>query len=179
MDYILLFYSIFYLSTHTVLIYLNPNSKKTYWSIRAILFRLWLLGLDLFVIGTYPYINDWYQMNSYPIWYLFSVVFYYINRHCLRNINQYQYLVHLYHPEVNLYYFGHYYMGFTYSIADILLKILIVITCLKLNIWLVFLTLLTLSNIDTWFYYNNISDNTSETFHKLVGVIFHLIHKKD
>ena len=179
MDTIILLYSISYLLSQLGLIYLNPNRKKTHWRVYSIFYRFWLLALDLTILKIYPYQNDWYQINSYPIWLIFSIVFYYINRHCLRNIYQYQYLVHLYHPETQLYSLGHYYSGFMYSAADFLLKFMIVITCLKLNIYLVFLFLMIMSNIDTWFYYNNISDNTGETFHKLVGVIFHIVHRKD
>lgn len=171
-------YFILYLFMHSFLIYKNENTTIRF-HLGSTVFRIWLVSLDMSILAIVPFYNNLLLWNSYPIWYIFSVVFYYITRHCLRNLSQYQYLVHLYHPETQVYYLGHYYKGFSYSLSDFAIKLFIVATCLNLNIVIAILFLITMSGLDTWFYYNNISDNTGETFHKIVGFIFQLVHKKD
>ena len=159
-------YFILYFLTHSFLIYKNEN-KAIRFQFYSILFRVWLVLLDLLVLYVVQFQNNLMLWNSYPIWYIFSVVFYYITRHCIRSLPQYQFLVHLYHPEKEVCYLGHYYKGFSYSLSDTMIKLFIVATCLNLNIVIAILFLITMSSLDTWFYYNNISDNTSETFHKI------------
>ena len=169
-------YFILYAIIQSVLIYKNHN-KHIQWSAWSTIYRVWLVLLDGLILGIVPFQNRWYLWNSYPIWLFFSIVFYYIARHCLRNQYQYQYIVLLFHPETHVYYLGHYYRGFMYSICDFLLKLFVVYSCLSLHYFLGLLFLLVMSSMDTWFYYHNISDNTSETFHKIVGYIFHLINR--
>ncbi len=141
-------------------------------------YRFWLFLLDILIIYLIPFENDIYLFNTYPLVYSFSILFYFICRHCLRNQYRYQYIVHIYHPQTAIIYFGHYYLGFSYSIADFMLKYLIVRYLLVIQSLLGIFFLLILSVLDTWFYYNNITDNTGETFHKLVGYLFNIINNK-
>ena len=95
MNVIIPLYSIIYLLNHLGLLLYNQNRSKICFRWISVIYRFWLLFLDIIIIGLVPFKNDWYQLNIYPIWLIFSIVFYYIIRHCLRNINSYQYLVHL------------------------------------------------------------------------------------
>ena len=97
----------------------------------------------------------------------------------MRNQYRYQYIVHIYHPQTAIFYFGHYYLGLSYSLADFVLKYLIVRYLLVIQSVIGILFLFILSVLDTWFYYNNITDNTGETFHKLVGYLFNIINNKN
>ena len=170
------YYSIFYLLFHTTLAW---KSNHLQFSFRYIFIRLLLLigDLGLLYLISFGYYLD--QINKYPIILSFSILLYYILRHIMRSQYQYQYWVHLYHPETKLYYFGHYYSGILYHISDIILKGLIIYLELDIHKILGFFFLITLSLLDSWFYYKGVSDQTGEIFHSLVGFLFHIIHAKN
>jgi hypothetical protein len=176
-------YTLFYWISHIYIAYriryhnyINKDSKSFRFSI--IFYRIWLYILDTLTLKTIYFENNLYQFNSYPIILSFSLLFYFICRHCLRNQYCYQYIVHIYHPQTTILYFGHYYLGFYYSIADFLLKYAIIQYLLNIQIVLGMLFLFSLSVLDTWFYYNNITDSTGEMFQKVVGYLFYFINEK-
>ena len=176
-------YTLFYWICHSYMVYriryyngIGKDSKSFRPSI--LLYRCWLYVLDIITLKVIYFENNLYQFNSYPVVLSFSLLFYFICRHCLRNQYFYQYIVHIYHPQTTILYFGHYYLGFSYSIADFLLKYIIIQYLLNIQIILGMLFLFSLSVLDTWFYYNNITDSTGETFQKLVGYLFNLINDK-
>jgi hypothetical protein len=152
------------------------NGKRFF--LKIFIYRIWLFLLDLLTLYLVDFTNNLYLFNSYPIVFSFSILFYFICRHCLRNQYRYQYVVHIYHPQTIIIYFGHYYLGFLYSISDFVLKFLIIQYLLVIQCVIGMLFLLTLSILDTLFYYNNITDQTGEIFHNLVGYLFNLINNK-
>ena len=127
----LVLYLFLYWISHFYMVYrirnyskIGLNGKCFYFSI--FLYRIWLFLLDLLTIWIIPFESNLYLFNSYPIVLSFSILFYFICRHCLRNQYRYQYIVHIYHPQTAIFYFGHYYLGLSYSLADFVLKYLIV-----------------------------------------------------
>ena len=172
----IMFYSTVYGLGHLYLAYKFKKTSSRF-HFKTLLYRFWLCLLDLTTIKCISYQNNISEFNRYPIIFSFSILFYFICRHCLRNQRLYQYTVHIYHPITELNYFGHYYIGFFYSVFDFVLKFSIIYVSLNIQVLLTMLFLLGLSFLDVWFYYNNITDSTSEIFHKLVGVLFYFINK--
>ncbi len=171
----IIFYSVFYWIGHAYLSFSFRQASSTF-NVRVGFYRIWLFFLDIIALKLVPFKNNLSEYNRYPVILSFSILFYYICRHCLRNQYIYQYYIaHVYHPNVALVYFGHYYVGFAYSAVDCLLKTAIIYEALYIHFILGLFFLLGLSFLDAWYYYNNITDSTSEIFHKLVGMLFHFV----
>ena len=110
----------------------------------SIIYRLWLLSLHITIMkiattipATTPphekiidfnyYIDIFNCYNNYPIFLIYSCLFYYICRHCLRNQIIYMHMIHLYHPCEENEIYGTYYRGIRYSLIDAFIKYLIIL----------------------------------------------------
>jgi hypothetical protein len=142
-------------------------------------YRVFLFLYDLVTLYIVNFSNNLYLFNTYPIILSFSILFYYICRHILRNQYIYQYIVHVFHPQTAILYFGHYYIGFYYSLVDFFLKLSIIYYLLYVHSILGLLFLLTLSFLDSYFYYKNITDSTEAIFQQLIGYLYSIINKKN
>jgi hypothetical protein len=174
--FVFFIYSLLYWIIH---VYMVLKIKNKFFSSKIIVYRIILYLYDLLIIYLVTINNDLKAVNTFPIILSFAILFYYICRHILRNQYIYQYIVHVYHPQTELICFGHYYIGFYYSLCDFLLKLSIIQYLLYIHFILVLLFLLILSFLDNHFYYNNITDTTEEIFQKLVGYLYSIIHKKN
>ena len=161
-------YLVYKLNTHN---YININYKICF-------YRLLLFSYDILTLYLVNFSDNLYLLNTYPILLSFCILFYYICRHILRNQYIYQYIVHVYHPQTCILYFGHYYIGFYYSLVDFLIKLSIIYYLLYIHNILAMLFLLTLSLLDTHFYYTNITDSTEAIFQKLIGYLYNIINTK-
>jgi len=173
----ILYYLALYWIGHSYLAFKFKNAASRL-NLKAFSYRIWLFALDVITLQTMRFKNVYAEFNRYPIVFSFSILFYFVCRHCLRNQRQYQSAVNIYHPNTHLYFYGHYYIGFFYSVFDFVLKYSIVFVSLHIHIALGMAFLMGLSFLDVWFYYNNITDSTSAIFHKLVGFLFHLVQPK-
>jgi hypothetical protein len=170
----IIFYSALYWIGHSYLAFKFKNATSRL-NLKTLCYRIWLFALDVITLQTLSFKNIYAEFNRYPIVFSFSILFYFMCRHCLRNQRLYQSIVHIYHPTTTLHFYGHYYIGFFYSVFDFVLKYSIVLVALHIQFALAMTFLLGLSFLDVWFYYNNITDSTSEIFHKLVGFLFHFV----
>jgi len=139
---------------------------------------LWLGTLDNLVLFLLPFQNNVWLLNIYPMTIVFGSFFYYVMRQCMRKQYIFQYLTHIYHPQKQIYYFGHYHIGISYSLVDIIIKCIICYIVLNFHVILAVIFLLFTNLMDTYSYYKGITDNTSEIFHKIVGFLFCHIHNK-
>ena len=161
----------------------------------SIIYRLWLLSLNLIIMtistsvisSTYKpekvvnfiyYINIFNRYNNYPIFLIYSCIFYYICRHCLRNQILYMHMIHLYHPcEVNEIY-GTYYRGIRYSLIDSFIKYFIIQFFLEYNEIFISLFLLTTELTDLYFYYQGKTDSTPIIFQTISQYLYSRIQLK-
>ena len=166
----------------------NPNS---------IIYRLWLLLLNLIIITIsgsmvsssvsslykktidFNYcIEIFNRYNNYPIFLIYSCIFYYICRHCLRNQILYMHMIHLYHPCQENEIYGTYYRGIRYSLIDAFIKYFIICFFLEYNGFFISLFLLTTDVIDLYFYYQGKTDSTPVIFQTISQYLYSRIQLK-
>jgi hypothetical protein len=174
----LVIYFLLYWTSHCFLVYKINNHNYIHINYKICFYRLLLFLYDIFTLYLVNFIDNLYLINTYPILLSFCILFYYICRHILRNQYIYQYIVHVYHPQTSVLYFGHYYIGFYYSLVDFFIKLLIINYLLYIHIILGMIFLLTLSLLDTHFYYQNITDSTEAIFQKIIGYLYNIINTK-
>lgn len=162
----------------------------------SIIYRLWLLLLNLIIItisysNISPVSNSYNKTinlnycieifnryNNYPIFLIYSVIFYYICRHCLRNQILYMHMIHLYHPCEENEIYGTYYRGIRYSLIDAVIKYFIICFFLKYNGFFISLFLLTTDIIDLYFYYQGKTDSTPVIFQTISQYLYSRIQLK-
>ncbi len=186
-----------YLSSFFILeYYIRVNVLKTnnikYIS-NSIIYRLWLLLLNLIIItisgssitmsynkitNFSDYVEIFNHYNNYPIFLIYSVIFYYICRHCLRNQILYMHMIHLYHPCQENEIYGTYYRGIRYSLIDAFIKYFIICFFLKYNGFFVSLFLLITDIIDLYFYYQGKTDSTPIIFQTISQYLYSRIQLK-
>jgi hypothetical protein len=108
----------------------------------------------------------------------FSILFYYIIRDILRNNQNYQYIIHLYHPNVILTKLNGYYTGIRYNLIELLIKYLIISTFLYQHVFYAYIFLNIIMAVDLLFYYLNISDSSHEIFQRTIGLLFNIKNKE-
>lgn len=164
----------------------------------SIIYRLWLLLLNV-IIMTVPimsnsvilstsdsqktidfnyYIDIFNRYNNYPIFLIYSCIFYYICRHCLRNQIIYMHMIHLYHPCEENEIYGTYYRGIRYSLIDAFIKYFIIRFFLEYNEIFISLFLLTTELIDLYFYYQGKTDSTPIIFQTISQYLYSRIQLK-
>jgi hypothetical protein len=163
----------------------------------SIIYRLWLLLLNLIIITIsgsmvsssvsslynktidFNYcIEIFNRYNNYPIFLIYSGIFYYICRHCLRNQILYMHMIHLYHPCQENEIYGTYYRGIRYSLIDAFIKYFIICFFLKYNGFFISLFLLTTDIIDLYFYYQGKTDSTPVIFQTISQYLYSRIQLK-
>jgi hypothetical protein len=159
----------------------------------SIIYRLWLLLLNLIIITMtnstssslhnktidFNYgITIFNRYNNYPIFLIYSSIFYYICRHCLRNQILYMHMIHLYHPCQENEIYGTYYRGIRYSLIDAVIKYLIICFFLEYNGFFISLFLLTTDIIDLYFYYQGKTDSTPIIFQTISQYLYSRIQLK-
>jgi hypothetical protein len=159
----------------------------------SIIYRLWLLLLNLIIVSVsesivtdshnktidFNYgITIFNRYNNYPIFLIYSGIFYYICRHCLRNQILYMHMIHLYHPCQENEIYGTYYRGIRYSLIDAFIKYFIVCFFLKYNGFFISLFLLTTDIIDLYFYYQGKTDSTPVIFQTISQYLYSRIQLK-
>lgn len=171
----------------------NTNTNIKYKSY-SIIYRLWLLLLNLSIIKiSESIVSESYnnkpidfnycieifnRYNNYPIFLIYSCIFYYICRHCLRNQILYMHMIHLYHPSQENEIYGTYYRGIRYSLIDTIIKYLIICFFLEYNGFFISLFLLTTDIIDLYFYYQGKTDSTPVIFQTISQYLYSRIQLK-
>jgi len=167
----------------------------------SIIYRLWLIVLNLIImtistieitkqtttnlppppekkIDFIEYIYIFNRYNNYPIFLIYSCLFYYICRHCLRNQILYMHMIHLYHPCEENEIYGTYYRGVRYSLIDAFIKYCIILFFLEYNIFFISLFLLTTELTDLYFYYQGKTDSTPVIFQTISQYLYSRIQHK-
>jgi hypothetical protein len=163
----------------------------------SIIYRLWLLLLNLIIITisgltisssvsssynkttNFNYcVEIFNRYNNYPIFLIYSGIFYYICRHCLRNQILYMHMIHLYHPCQENEIYGTYYRGIRYSLIDAFIKYTIICFFLEYNRFFISLFLLTTDVIDLYFYYQGKTDSTPVIFQTISQYLYSRIQLK-
>lgn len=164
----------------------------------SIIYRLWLLLLNLIIITVSTvtnsavlspseqqktidfnyYIGIFNRYNNYPIFLIYSCIFYYVCRHCLRNQIIYMHMIHLYHPCQENEIYGTYYRGIRYSLIDAFIKYFIIRFFLEYNEIFISLFLLTTELIDLYFYYQGKTDSTPIIFQTISQYLYSRIQLK-
>jgi len=144
----------------------------------SIIYRIYVLSLDLLIINMITFQNSFSLINRAPMMLCFSILFYYIIRDILRNNQNYQYIIHLYHPNIILTKFNGYYTGIRYNLIEIIIKYLIISTFLFQHVFYACLFLSIIMSVDLLFYYLNISDSTHQIFQSAVGLLFNIKNKE-
>lgn len=163
----------------------------------SIIYRLWLLLLNLIIMeissqvpaisSTYEpektidiiyYIDIFNRYNNYPIFLIYSCLFYYICRHCLRNQIIYMHMIHLYHPCEENEIYGTYYRGIRYSLIDAFIKYFIIRFFLEYNVIFISLFLLITELTDLYFYYQKKTDSTPIIFQTISQYLYSIIQYK-
>lgn len=163
----------------------------------SIIYRLWLLLLNLIIVTiadltisspvsssynkttNFNYcVEIFNRYNNYPIFLIYSGIFYYICRHCLRNQILYMHMIHLYHPCQENEIYGTYYRGIRYSLIDAFIKYTIICFFLEYNRFFISLFLLTTDVIDLYFYYQGKTDSTPVIFQTISQYLYSRIQLK-
>jgi hypothetical protein len=162
----------------------------------SIIYRLWLLLLNVIIIiistpistpeklipekpiDFIYYIDIFNRYNNYPIFLIYSCIFYYICRHCLRNQILYMHMIHLYHPCKENELYGTYYRGIRYSLIDAFIKYFIVLFFLEYNGIFISLFLLITELTDLYFYYQGKTDSTPVIFQTISQYLYSRIQCK-
>lgn len=154
------------------------TKKNAPFSIHSLIFRIYLLSLDLLLVNLITITNNFSSISRTPMMLSFSILFYYIIRDILRNNQNYQYIIHLYHPNIILTKFNGYYTGIRYNLIELIIKYLIISSFLYQHIFYAYLFLSIIMSVDLLFYYLNISDSSHEIFQKTIGFLFNIKNKE-
>jgi hypothetical protein len=144
----------------------------------SIIYRIYVLSLDLLIVNIITFQNNFSLINRAPMMISFSTLFYYIIRDILRNNQNYQYIIHLYHPNVIVTKFNGYYTGIRYNLIELIIKYLIISTFLYQHVFYAYLFLSIIMSVDLLFYYLNISDSTHQIFQSTIGFLFNIKNKE-
>lgn len=152
--------------------------KNTPIVLDSIIYRIYVLSLDLLIVNIITFQNSFSLINRAPMMLSFSILFYYIIRDILRNNQNYQYIIHLYHPNVIVTKFNGYYTGIRYNLIEMIIKYLIISTFLHQHVFYAYLFLSIIMSVDLLFYYLNISDSTHQIFQSTIGFLFNIKNKE-
>ena len=187
-----IYLSSFFILEYYIRVHVLKTKNIKYIS-NSIIYRLWLLLLNLIIITMTDYtttmsynkiinfnycITIFNRYNNYPIFLIYSSIFYYICRHCLRNQILYMHMIHLYHPCQENEIYGTYYRGIRYSLIDAVIKYLIICFFLEYNGFFISLFLLTTDIIDLYFYYQGKTDSTPVIFQTISQYLYSRIQLK-
>jgi hypothetical protein len=187
-----IYISTFFLLEYYIRIYVLKHTNIKYVP-NSIIYRLWLIILNTIIITmsiphassppekiiNFNYCIDIFnRYNNYPIFLIYSCIFYYICRHCLRNQILYMHMIHLYHPCEENEIYGIYYRGIRYSLIDAFIKYFIIRFFLEYNAFFISLFLLTTELTDLYFYYQGKTDSTPVIFQTISQYLYSRIRHK-
>jgi hypothetical protein len=153
------------------------TKNKAPFSFHSLIFRIYLLSLDVLLLNLTTFTNNFITINKAPMMFIFSILLYYITRDILRNIQNYQYIIHLYHPNIILTKFNGYYTGIRYNLIEFIFKYLIISTFLYQNLFYAYLFLCIIMSVDIIVYYLNISDSTHIIFERTIEYLLNIKNK--
>jgi hypothetical protein len=154
------------------------TKRNAPFSIHSLIFRIYLVSLDLLLLNLITFTNNYSSINRTPMILSFSILFYYIIRDILRNNQNYQYIIHLYHPNIIITKFNGYYTGIRYNLIELLIKYLIISTFLYQHVFYAYMFLCIVMSVDLCVYYMNISDSSHEIFQRTIGFLFNMKNKE-
>jgi hypothetical protein len=170
---------LFILSYISCLIGIDYTTKRNApFSIHSLIFRIYLVSLDLLLLNLITFTNNYSSINRTPMILSFSILFYYIIRDILRNNQNYQYIIHLYHPNIIVTKFNGYYTGIRYNLIELFIKYLIISTFLYQHVFYAYMFLCIVMSVDLCVYYMNISDSSHEIFQRTIGFLFNMKNKE-
>ena len=154
------------------------TKTKAPFSVHSMIFRIYLLSLDVLLLNLITTSNNFSTITRSPMMLSFSILFYYIIRDILRNNQNYQYIIHLYHPNIILTKFNGYYTGIRYNLIELIIKYLIISTFLYQHALYAYIFLNVIMSVDLLFFYLNISDSSHEIFQRTIGLLFNIKNKE-
>lgn len=154
------------------------SKKKSPFVLNSFIYRIYVLSLDILIVNIITFQNSFSLINRAPMILCFSILFYYIIRDILRNNQNYQYIIHLYHPNVIVTKFNGYYTGIRYNLIEMTIKYIIISTFLYQHVFYAYLFLTIIMSVDLLFYYLNISDSTHQIFQSTIGFLFNIKNKE-
>lgn len=155
-----------------VIFYLKLQKKILYLSLNHICNKTSILILENLYL-TFFTNEDLPYINHSPIILLISLIMTYMLRHIVRTYSIYQSLIHLYHPEdEHIYWFGSYYIGFSYNFVDLAIKIFVIGSIINNNYWNSGIYLFIHNLIEMSLYYTKTNDSCNELFHITSNYLF-------